>query len=111
MKPAEIWRRWKPEPANELLVFLITYMFALLAVLLLVHLLQPEREEGSGSSSRSPTHRRGRRNRGERSPAHPRGARAGAGEVASVPSRRLRRRSLCHHPVARERSSLSARPR
>jgi hypothetical protein len=35
--------------------FLTVYLLALLSVLLLVHVLQPERE-GPGSSSRSPIH-------------------------------------------------------
>ena len=50
-----ILQRWKPDPENELSWFLIVYLLTLLGVLLLVHLLQPERE-GPGSSSRSPIH-------------------------------------------------------
>jgi len=46
---------WEPSPESELSPFLIVYLLTLLSVLLLVHLLQPERE-GSGSSSRSPVH-------------------------------------------------------
>ena len=41
---------------NELSFFLIAYLLSLLGALLLVHLLQPERGEGTGSSSQSPTH-------------------------------------------------------
>jgi len=50
-----MWQRWKPSPEGELSFFLIAYLLGLLGVLLLVHLLQPERE-GSGSSSKSPVH-------------------------------------------------------
>lgn len=50
-----MWQRWKPDPENELSWFLIVYLLTLLGVLLLVHVLQPERQ-GSGSSSRSPVH-------------------------------------------------------
>lgn len=50
-----ILQRWKPDPENELSWFLIVYLLTLLGLLLLVHLLQPERE-GSGGSSRSPIH-------------------------------------------------------
>jgi len=50
-----LWPGWKPNPESELSWFLIVYLLTLLSVLLLVHLLQPERE-GSGSSSRSPVH-------------------------------------------------------
>jgi len=46
---------WKPNPEGDLSLFLIAYLLTLLSVLLLVHLLQPERE-GLGSSSRSPVH-------------------------------------------------------
>ena len=50
-----ILQRWKPDPENELSWFLIVYLLTLFGGLLLVHLLQQERE-GSGSSSRSPIH-------------------------------------------------------
>jgi hypothetical protein len=46
---------WKSDPQHELSWFLIAYLSMLLSVLMLVHLLQPERE-GPGSSSRSPVH-------------------------------------------------------
>lgn len=52
---AEEERDAEASAENELSLFLIAYLLALLGSLLLVHLLQPERE-GSGSSSRSPTH-------------------------------------------------------
>jgi hypothetical protein len=48
-----LWPRWRPNPEGELSFFLIAYLLGLLGALLLVHLLQPERES-SGSSSRSP---------------------------------------------------------
>lgn len=44
-----------PNPGRELSWFLVAYLMTLLSVLLLVHVLQPERE-GPGSSSRSPIH-------------------------------------------------------
>ena len=40
---------------HELSRFLIAYLMMILGVLMLVHVLQPERE-GPGSSSRSPVH-------------------------------------------------------
>jgi hypothetical protein len=46
---------WRPGPEGDLSWFLIAYLLMLLGVLLLVHVLQPERE-GSVSSSRSPIH-------------------------------------------------------
>jgi hypothetical protein len=46
---------WKTTTHHELSRFLISYLLALLGILLLVHVLQPERE-GSATSSRSPVH-------------------------------------------------------
>jgi hypothetical protein len=47
---------WKATTHHELSSFLIVYLLMLLSVLILVHVLQPERE-GAGSSSRSPVHK------------------------------------------------------
>jgi hypothetical protein len=54
MRLAEIWRRLKP--SDDVSLVGIVYVLGLVAVLLLIHLLQPERE-GAGSSSQSPIHR------------------------------------------------------
>lgn len=54
--PSEEERDAEAGAENELSFFLIAYLLSLLGALLLVHVLQPEREEGAGSSSRSPTH-------------------------------------------------------
>ena len=56
MRLAEIWRRWRPDPEDDVSFAGIVYVAGLLAVLLLVHVFQPERE-GSGSSSQSPIHK------------------------------------------------------
>ena len=48
-------QRWQRTSEGELSWFLIVYLLTLLSVLLLVHVLQPERE-ASGTSSRSPVH-------------------------------------------------------
>ena len=48
-------RHWKSDLQHELSWFLIAYLLMLLGILMLVHLLQPERS-GPGSSSRSPAH-------------------------------------------------------
>jgi hypothetical protein len=45
----------RSSPEGELSRFLIAYFFMLLGGLLLVHVLQPERDP-SGTSSRSPVH-------------------------------------------------------
>jgi hypothetical protein len=42
MRLAEIWRRWKPDPVDEVSFAGIVYVIGLVPVLLLVHLLQPE---------------------------------------------------------------------
>jgi hypothetical protein len=60
MRLAEMWSRWRPDPETEVSFAGIVYVVGLVAVLLLIHLVQPERE-GSGSSSRSPTHQEGPR--------------------------------------------------
>jgi hypothetical protein len=56
MRLAEIWKRWRPDPDDDVSFAGIVYVAGLLAVLLLVHVLQPERE-GSGSSSPLPIHK------------------------------------------------------
>jgi hypothetical protein len=55
MRLAQIWRRWKPDPAAAVSFAGIVYVTGLVTVRLLVHVLQPDRE-GPGSSSWSPTH-------------------------------------------------------
>jgi hypothetical protein len=52
---AKIWQRWGLYRGDELSLVGIAYVIGLVIVLLLVHVLQPERG-GSGSSSQSPTH-------------------------------------------------------
>lgn len=52
---ANILRRWKLFRGDEISFVGIIYLIGLIIVLLLVHVLQPDRE-GSGSSSRSPIH-------------------------------------------------------
>jgi hypothetical protein len=60
MRLAKMWGRWRPDPADGVSFVGIIYVVGLVVVLLLIHLLQPERE-GSGSSSRSPIHQEGPR--------------------------------------------------